>query len=245
MKELGGRFRELLSGPAGMPAVLLVPLVSGGETVGMLSLKSMTPNAYSGRHVELAERIGRQIAGAVANAQVYVELKEVEEAVRLVIERMDLAVDGADDGLWDWKIPDNQVWWSPRLREMLNLSDPSPDDTPRGWEARLHPDDHDRVIWALNDHLERGTPYDLEYRLSTESGEYRWYSDRGKAIRDGDGKAVRMSGALRDITDAKEAGTRDYTGQVNLRGPHDGAGHPRPRAGHAPRRCRRANIAPS
>ena len=219
--ELSARFRELLSGGAGLPSVLLVPLVSGDETVGMLSLKSMTPNSYTERHVELVQRVGQQIAGAVANAQVYIECKQVEAAVRDAVERMDLAVEGAGDGLWDWKIAENQVWWSQRLKDMLGSEGDQDEGSPRGWETLLHPDDHDRVLRALSGHLERRVPFDVEYRLSTDSGQHRWFNDRGRAIWDQEGKAVRMSGSLRDITEAKEAPTRGYSGPVDLRRPLD------------------------
>ena len=221
VEELSARFRELLSGGAGLPSVLLVPLVSGDETVGMLSLKSMTPNSYTERHVEMVQMIGQQIAGAVANAQVYIECKQVEAAVRDAVERVDLAVEGAGDGLWDWKIAEDQVWWSQRLTDMLGSESDQGEGSPRGWETLLHPDDHDRVLRALGEHLEHKVRFDLEYRLSTDSGQHRWFNDRGLAIWDQEGKAVRMSGSLRDITGAKEDAIRGYTGPVDLRRPLD------------------------
>ena len=219
-EALATQFQELLRGSkAGLPSVLLVPLVSANETVGMLSLRSMRPNSYTEQDVAVAERIGAQIAGAVANAQVYAEYKEVEDAVREAVERMDLAVAGSDEGLWDWNIQDNQVWWSPRFKKLLGYQEQEEGAAPQGWEDRLHPEDRDRVLRALDDHIERGVPYDVEYRASTDSGEFRWFVDRGKAIRDEAGKAVRMSGALRDITDAKESVFRDYPGSIDLREP--------------------------
>ena len=199
------RFPDLFRGTAaGLPAMLLVPLVSGTETIGMLSLRSTTHNAYSKRDVAVAGRIGAQIAGAVANAQVYLESRQMEEAVRQAVERLDMAVRSSGDGLWDWKILENEVWWSPRFKELVGYGRQEEDDGLQGWRARLHSEDRDRVLKSLNDHLERRTPYNVEYRLRAHSGGYSWFNDRGQAIWDEAGKAVRMSGSLRDINDAKE-----------------------------------------
>ena len=127
------RFPGLLHGTsAALPAMLLVPLVSGNETVGMLSLRSTTPNAYSVRDVVMAERIGAQIAGAVANGRVYIEYRLVEESVREAVERLELAVKGSGDGLWDRKILEDEVWWSPRFKEMVGYSEVDEETGPQG-----------------------------------------------------------------------------------------------------------------
>jgi PAS domain S-box-containing protein len=68
----------------------------------------------------------------------------------------------------------------------------------------LHPDDQQRVLQALNAHIDHRQPYDVEYRLRTKSGEYRWYSARGHAIWDEHGQLMRMAGSLRDIHQTKE-----------------------------------------
>ena len=203
---VAGRFPDLLQDTsAGRPAMLLMPLVSGDETVGMLSLRSVTAGAYAERDVAIGEWIAAQIAGAVANAQVYRETKQVERAVQDAVERLDLATGGSGDGLWDWKIGDEEVWWSPRLKELVGIHEEKERSGNRGWEARLHPEDRDRAITALDDHLEGRVPYDVRYRLQTGSGEYRCFNDRGQAIWDESGTAVRMSGSLRDVTEAKSA----------------------------------------
>ena len=217
---LPGRLQDLLRGStAGMPSIILVPLVSGNEAVGMLSLRSMAPNAYSDRDVAAAERIGAQIAGAVANARVYLECKQVEEAVREVVERLDLAVRGSGDGLWDWDLGQNRIWRSPRFNEMVGLNEQQESDGSPRWEEMVHPDDRDRVTRALHDHLERRLPYDVQYRMHTSTGEYRWLSDRGQAIWDDAGTAIRMSGSVRDITDDKLGGARGDTDIIDLSQP--------------------------
>ena len=201
--------------------MLLVPLILGDETIGLLSLGSRMPDAYAGRHVKVAGRIGAQIAGAVANAQVYLECKQVEESVREAVGRLDLAIQGSGDGLWDWKIIENEVWWSSRFKELVGCRHAEEDGGYRGWEARLHPDDRELVLQAISDHLMRKIPYDVEYRIRTSSGEYRWFSDRGQAIWDESGRAIRMSGSLRDIGGPEPDKERlpGYTEPLDLRVP--------------------------
>ena len=219
-QALAGLPPDLLQGTTpGLPSMLLVPLRLGSETTGILSLRSTTPDAYTERDVAVAERIGAQIAGAVANAQVYRETKQVEDAVREAVERLEVAIAGSGEGLWDWKIASNEVWWSPELRDLLGSGEQDGYGGQRGWEARLHPDDRDRVQRSLADHLEHRAPYEMEYRLRVPSGEYRWFSDRGQAIWDDAGAQVRMSGSLRDVSEAKEAGLPRKPGSLDLREP--------------------------
>ena len=214
--DLAQRFAELLRDNAtGQPAMLLVPLVSDNETVGMLSLRSTTAGRYAGRDLAVTERI----AGAVANARVYMESKQVESAVREAVERLDLAVGGSGDGLWDWKIPENEVWWSPRFKELVGFRQQEQAGGVHGLESQLHPEDRERVQSALSDHLARQEPYDVEFRLRIGSGEYIWVSDRGQVMWDESGKAVRMSGSLRDITDVKEGTVGGRPGPYDLRTP--------------------------
>jgi light-regulated signal transduction histidine kinase (bacteriophytochrome) len=71
------------------------------------------------------------------------------------------------------------------------------------FERHLHPDDQEKTWAAVNRHLDNDEPYDVEYRLRTRDGEYRWYRARGAAVRDESGAAVRMAGSIQDITEQK------------------------------------------
>jgi len=139
------------------------------------------------------------------------ESTRLERELRESIERFELAVSGANDGLWDahimgqdWNRPDTQVWYSQRFKELLGYQDGEFPNVLESWASRLHPDDQEHVFKALNAHIDHRQPYDVDYRLRTKSGEYRWYSARGHAIWDEDGQLMRMAGSLRDITQTKE-----------------------------------------
>jgi two-component sensor histidine kinase len=82
-EELAERFPRLLSAfDAGIRSVMSVPLTSGGRVIGVLTFRSLKPNAYTGEYLDLAEKVGQQIAGAVANAQLFMERKRAEEQVK-------------------------------------------------------------------------------------------------------------------------------------------------------------------
>jgi len=78
-------------------------------------------------------------------------------------------------------------------------------NTPAAFLSRLHPDDRPVMIAAMRAHLRHDKPYDVEHRLKTQSGEYRWFRARGQSVRNAAGRAVRMAGSMTDVTDRKAA----------------------------------------
>jgi len=128
------------------------------------------------------------------------------------VERFELAARGTKDGLWDlvvdpiepWHSPRTRVWYSDRFKELIGFS---PEEYPNhlsSWAERLHPDDRDPTYEALRQHFEERVPYDVEYRLKTKSGEYRWFSARGRGIWNAEGRPLRMAGSIRDVNEQKE-----------------------------------------
>ncbi len=122
-------------------------------------------------------------------------------SLRASEERFELAVRGSTDGLWDWNVITSDVYYSPRMKELLGYTDDEFPNVFASFETRLHPDDHDWVLEAVNSHLRDRKPYDVEYRLLTKSGEYRWFRARGQAIWNTTGAADRMAGSITDVTE--------------------------------------------
>ena len=120
-------------------------------------------------------------------------------------ERYSLAIRGSTDGLWDWNLLNNEVYYSPRFKELIGYQDQEFPNQFSSFREGLHPKDFDGVMRAIESHLQHREPYDVEYRLQTKGGEYRWYRARGQAIWDETGKATRMAGSITDITDRKAA----------------------------------------
>jgi PAS domain S-box-containing protein len=134
--------------------------------------------------------------------------KRAEEALRASEERLELALRGAEMGLWDWNLLIDQVVVDRRWADMLGYPlDEVNLHSIDLWENLVHPDDAAAARGALQAHLEGRTPfYESEYRLRAKSGEWEWILDRGKVVdRGDDGKPRRMTGTHLDITARKQA----------------------------------------
>jgi len=131
--------------------------------------------------------------------------EEAEEALKLSQERFNLAVTGSNDGLWDWDIDTSEVYYSPRFKQLLGLRDIEMENTMQALMSRLHEDDRSATEAAFEAHLMKSAPFDIEVRLQTKAGDFRWFRSRGQSIRDADGRAKRMAGAITDITDRRLA----------------------------------------
>ncbi len=132
-------------------------------------------------------------------------LRESEEALRISQERFALAVQGANDGIWDWDIKNHTLYWSPRMKELLGYADDELAVDFHTFESHLHPDDVEPIKAAIEAHLKGRKAYNVEQRLRTKSGEYRWFNARGQALWDEEGRPIRMAGSTTDITERKRA----------------------------------------
>jgi PAS domain S-box-containing protein len=145
-----------------------------------------------------------RMAGATIDVT---ERKRSEEALRQSEQRYQLAIAGVNQGVWDWDLASDMVFMSPRAQELLGRT-PGPPLRPRrewidNWE--YHPDDRPRVRHALSQYLREATrTFEVEYRMRHASGAWRWYHDRGVALRDEAGRPYRMAGSIEDVTDRKE-----------------------------------------
>jgi diguanylate cyclase (GGDEF)-like protein/PAS domain S-box-containing protein len=128
-----------------------------------------------------------------------------ERALKLSEERFQLAVTGSNDGLWDWNIITDSWYFSPRFKQLLGYEDDQLESSLSSLVQRLHPDRGHVLMSALDAHLQRGVPFDLEVQLKTCSGDYRWFRVRGQSVHNVEGRPIRMAGALTDITEKQHA----------------------------------------
>jgi len=144
-----------------------------------------------------------RLVGSVADIT---ERKSAEEALRVSEERYALAAAAANDGLFDWDLVKDTVYYSPRWKALLGLGDAAVGTSPDEWFSRVHPED---LVW-LQATLEAqvgggGRPFHLEYRMFDASGGERWMMCRGIAVLDDNGEPKRVVGSQSDITDRKAA----------------------------------------
>ncbi|MGE4506834.1 MAG: diguanylate cyclase, partial [Desulfovibrionaceae bacterium] len=121
-------------------------------------------------------------------------------------ERYALAVRGANDGIWDWDLINDEMYYSPRWKEIIGFRrDEFPNDIEE-WKKRIHPDDRRHVVDSHMNYMAGiEDSLDLEYRLRHRDGTYRWVHARGASLQDETGECVRISGAITDITRRKRA----------------------------------------
>ena len=133
------------------------------------------------------------------------KLAEAEQELRKSEKRFKLAVEGSNDGLWDWPdVNQDTEWWSPRFYDVLGYKDGAFQATHSKFKKLLHPEDRTRTLEALKAHFENRIPFDVEYRLKTKSGTYRWLRGRGLAAWDKEGYPLRMSGSVQDIHERRQ-----------------------------------------
>ena len=132
--------------------------------------------------------------------------RQAELALRASEERWQLAVAGSNEGVWDWDIERNEMWYSPRWKSMLGFADSELPDRREEWLARIHPDDRLEIDAALNAHLsQQADIFHCEYRILHQNGAWIWALVRGKAHFSPEGRALRIVGTQSDITRQKEA----------------------------------------
>jgi diguanylate cyclase (GGDEF)-like protein/PAS domain S-box-containing protein len=127
-----------------------------------------------------------------------------ERALKESEERYALAARGANDGLWDWNLANDEIYFSPRWNHMLGYPVSGVWSGPEEWFSHIHVSDRERVRVGIAAHRDGKTPeFVSEYRMRHSSGGYIWTLSRGIAVRDESGKAVRMAGSQTDITEGK------------------------------------------
>ena len=124
-------------------------------------------------------------------------------------ERYALAVHGANDGIWDWDLATDRIYFSTRWGEILGDWQDAPDGSPSAWFDRVNADDLPQLRSAIATYLDGRAPHlECEHRLRHADGSWRWVKARGLAIRGPGGEPIRMAGSLSDITERRVAQAR-------------------------------------
>ena len=144
-------------------------------------------------------------SGVISTIRDITAQREAEAALRQSEARLAFALEATADGVWDWSIATDEVYYSPQYFRMVGFAPGDiQQDLPSSF-SRVHPDDVIRVSAAVDRHLHGVTPsYESEHRVRTRWGGWIWVLDRGKVVtRDAQGRALRMVGTHTDITRRK------------------------------------------
>jgi PAS domain S-box-containing protein len=142
-----------------------------------------------------------RLVGAITDIS---ERRAAQEALRISDERYALAMEAVNEGVYDWEVGANRIYYSPRLRELMG-ADQYTLATPQDWRARIHPEDLGAYDRGMIDHFKGRTErFQCDYRYRTTDGDWRWARQHGMALRDAAGRVVRMAGSTGDITAEKQ-----------------------------------------
>ena len=155
----------------GLHAGCAFPVPGRKECVGVIELYSQDIRPPDPEMTRVFLAIGTQVGQ-------FIERKTMEERLALVIE-------GSSDGIWDWDLKTNEVYFSTRWKSMLGYADDEVEHHFSAWERLLHPDDRERALDGVQAYLAgRTSSFELEHRLRHRDGSYRWILSRGVASRD-------------------------------------------------------------
>ena len=197
MPEISGldalqKLRECYSA-AELPIIMVTAKTQSDDIVKALDLGA---NDYLAKPIDFpvaVARIGTQLSH-----------KRAQEALKESEERYALAARGSNDGLWDWSLSANVMYFSARWKAMLGYQEGEIGDRPEEWFDRIHDADRERVKKEIAAHQEGLTPhFESEHRVLHKDESFRWMLSRGVAIHDVSGNVLRMAGSQTDITEGK------------------------------------------
>ncbi|MCP9468937.1 MAG: PAS domain-containing protein [Nitrospira sp.] len=154
---------------------------------------------------EIAQREQAEQALLAINEQLESRIARRTQQLQAALDRWELVTQATHDGVYDWDLTTDRVVYTSHWKAMHGFSNQDDDESPAQWSERVHPDDRPRVLSHLDDYL-AGTrrEFSEEYRIRRRDGRWIWVLDRGIALRDETGKAIRLVGSEKDITERKQ-----------------------------------------
>jgi PAS domain S-box-containing protein len=129
---------------------------------------------------------------------------KTEKALVDGIQRFNLTMEAARDGLWEWDLESDTAFFSPRFKEMFGLDTQSDNEGVLFFNKRVYADDRDQVLQALTLHFKHNEPFLQEFRIKDHLGVYNWFLLRAQASWNEEGRAIRMAGSITDISESKK-----------------------------------------
>lgn len=182
-----------------------VPLMAYNKVLGALLFATVSEKGFSEEDIAVAQSFATHLGLAIDRWQKSNELQVAMGQVKESEERLALAMDAANEGMWDWDLRNDRIFISRRLAEFLDVDRDKPTITASEWQACIHQPDIGIFQKGIRAHLKGESEfYNEEFRVKGKGGITRWAHHRGLGLRDGDGKVYRMAGSMGDVTDRKE-----------------------------------------
>jgi PAS domain S-box-containing protein len=197
---LAGALVVILLMSSALQRIIVGPIVALADVAQRIS----DAKDYSAR----AKETGRDEVGLLTRTfnRMLDQIQSRDSRLRESQQRYEVAVMGSSDGLWDWDIIAQTVYFSPRWKSIIGFSDHELENSMDAFRQQLHPDDLQLVFDKVEDYLQGRSPsFDVEFRLRHKDGSFRWILSRGAALKDEQGKPFRLAGSHTDITAHKEA----------------------------------------
>lgn len=193
-------------------ACLVMPLFQGEILWGLLiAHHCSSPRLWQEIDISLVKQLSTQIGIAIAQSELYQKVQsELAQRQRVEAELkesetgLSLALAAAQMGTWNWNIVTGQIIWSTNMEALLGFQPGEFDGSYALFVSRLHPEDRDRVLNAINLSVVTGAEYNIEFRVVYPNGQIRWAQSKGQVFYNQSRQPVRMAGVDIDITAAQQ-----------------------------------------
>ena len=146
------------------------------------------------------------IRGILISVRDISKRKETEDALKKSEERYAMVLDATEQGIWDWNVLTNEVFYSEQWKKQLGYTDKELENKFETWQELLHPEDKEVSEKAVVSYLEQPEgKFILDFRLKHKDGSYRWIHNNAASKVDETGNVIRMFGAHTDVTQQKNA----------------------------------------
>ena len=139
------------------------------------------------------------------NSEIFEKLKNTNDEIKESNEKYDIVAKATSDTIWDWKIQEDRLTWNKGIEVIFGYSQDEVGSSSTWWFEKIHPEDSIKMSIKLYSFIEQKTEnWQDQYRFKCANGSYKYVLDRGFLLKDEEGKAIRMIGAIQDITKQKE-----------------------------------------